>query len=76
MSNRPSRRPPAAGRDAPVMRHIIVCVVALFIMSAGVWSLLNAQAPYHPAEYGEAVAVEPDEVSRNDAVLMSVASGD
>lgn len=76
MNNNPDRSRPTADRNAPVVRHIIVCAVALCIISAGVWSLMNDAAPYHPAEYSDIATFEADEVSRDGAVLISVSAGD
>ena len=60
MSNkRPERR------NANVGRQIIFCAAALTIMAAGVWSLMNSQAPYHPDDYLGAGG-DPNAVSRDN----------
>ena len=54
----------APRRDANVVRQIIFCAAALTIMGAGLWSLMNSQAPYHPDDYLGA-GRDPNAVSRD-----------
>lgn len=34
-------------------RQLIVIVVALIILSWGIWTLIGSNAPYHPDDYSE-----------------------
>ncbi|UWR22293.1 hypothetical protein [Sulfitobacter sp. S190] len=64
------------GENRPAFgRQLIVIAAALAVMAAGALTLLNMQAPYHPADFSDVPYDMDDEVSRDDAVLLNVSAG-
>ncbi|MEQ6249702.1 hypothetical protein ABMC89_12485 [Sulfitobacter sp. HNIBRBA3233] len=62
----------ASAPETPVKRQLIVCGVAIAIMSLGVWSLWNEMAPYHPDSYSAGPGFDAEEVSRDGGSLTAI----
>lgn len=52
-------------------RQMIVCAVALVIVTVGIWVLWNGQAPYHPESYSADTAPGEERVTRGSIGLLS-----